>query len=309
MKRLIAFNLLITITMLFSFVSHATDDVWVEKIKTVARSYPLKPNQKVSITNSFGEVKINSWEKAEAKILVTIKVSANSEAAAEQLINEISIQENNSSTISLETKFGNQNAGRRSNNRNNNSKMEINYEVTLPSYAPLYVKNSFGKTYISSRNGQTELKQSFGDIEIGTLTNLEEISVEFGRLVAQTLENSRAVFKYSSVKIDNLSGKINSRFEFCRQPKLGLSKGLEDIKIDNSYSDITILIPSTMSAVYNIKTSFGDVQNKSHLLLKDETSRKEYGPVFDKKFTGQSGNGKTTIYINSNFGKITLDNK
>ncbi len=302
MKKLMAFNLFFTAIILLLFgTSHATDGVWVDKQKQINRSITLKNNQQVSITNSFGKVNVNNWSRNEVKVEITIKVSAVNDKLAQELLDRIQIIENIGAAISFETKTG------AVKNVSKQSKMEIDYVVTLPSQTPLYVKNSFGDTFIPDRKGATEILQSFGGLKAGNLYRDAVIKVEFGKLIADGIDGSKIKSSYSEVDVKKLSGDLKASFEFCAKLQLGLTNNLDALVINASYSDLTLIVPRNFNGDFTVNTSFGKAQGGTYVALNDATREKKYGPTFDRLYTGRAGNGKSMVVVNSSFGNVRFE--
>ena len=308
MKKLVIFSIFF-LSAFFVFAERpVAEGFWIDKKKVITKTYPLRSDQKVSITNSFGEVAVNNWNRNEVKVEITIRVSANNEKKAQEILDQIRIEENSGKEISFETKIGANGANNsRVKTKNNDSKMEINYVVTLPAQAPLYIKNSFGNTFIPDRKGATEIRQSFGNFTAGNLTRDADIKVEFGKLIANGIDGSKIKSSYSEVNIKKLAGDLKTSFEFCKKLELGLSNDIEALTVNASYSDLKILVPGNFNGNFRIKTSFGKAQSGTLLKLNDETKEPKYGPAFDRIYTGKSGNGKTVILINSSFGNVSFD--
>lgn len=306
MKKIILIFSSILFSFAISILCVAQKNYTIEKTKLISKIYPLSAGQKVNINNQFGKVVINNWNKSDVKAEITIITNSKDEASAQKLLDEIVINENIANAISFETKIGNSRSGSKTRNGTNSS-MQINYDVYMPQGNPLMVKNSFGNTYIPSRNGLTELYQSFGDLTTGKLTRVDDLKVEFGKLMAESIQGNKIKSSYSDVNVKELAGILSGSFDFCSKLQLGLTNQLESLTINTSYSDLRINVPSSFNGSFYIKTSFGDVKNKSALKLTDATKEKKYGPVFDKTYNGQSGNGKASIKINTSFGNVSFN--
>ncbi|MGJ7032348.1 hypothetical protein [Niabella hirudinis] len=269
-----------------------------EKRKTMARSYPLTDQSRVSIKNSFGNVTVLNWNRNEVKVEITITVKANSDEAASAILDAISIDEKKGTDISFETKF----RSRTNNGRGKSSSMQIDYVVNIPATTRLKITNSFGNTVIPDRSGATELSQSYGDLTTGSLANTERLSVDFGKLVTGELENTRVHVKFSKVEIDKLSGNFDGNFQFCTKPSISFTPAIKNVNIETKYSDLTISLPKSFDANINITTSFGKITNNSSLKLTD----KDGGPLTEIRHTAPSSRTDRKISIRSEFGKIRL---
>ena len=292
--------LLVTCTWLF-----AADGPEVEKRKTYSKSYAVSANDKISINNQFGEVKINTWGKSEVKVDVSIIVTGNSDERAQAILDNISIDDNKSSDgVSFKTNIGHQD-GRGKNNNNNNQKMEINYEVSMPAGNPLDLDNQFGKTFVPDLSGPVEITQKFGDLVAGNLSNAKELTVEFGSVIAESVNNCKVVIKFSKAEIKKMSGAIKSTFEYCDKVKLTLNNNTTDFSINNQFSKIEVSVADGFNGDFDIHTNFGEFHNGTPIVIKEtKDSDEDHGPRFDKDYSGKSGSGAVKVKIKSSFGTV-----
>ncbi|WP_346237252.1 hypothetical protein ABDK00_011520 [Niabella insulamsoli] len=298
MKKIIkAFSLLLCL-WLVTYAAHADNG---EKRKTFTKTYPLRSQQKVKISNKFGKVEVNSWARNEVKVDVTIMASSKDDRATQAILDNINIESSDGDPIVFTTKFSNN-----ANTKTKSSKMEINYVVYMPADNPLEIKNEFGSTILPDWRGDVSLDQSFGPLTTGQLQRAKKIDVDFGSLNAAAIHDGQLKISYSKLKVEKLSGAISSKIDFCKGSTLGLHPTLTQLDIKASYSDVSIRLPSNLSARYQIKTSFGDLKNSSPVPISNQTKEKKYGPTFDKVYAGSSGSGKAAVTISSSFGDITL---
>src|SRR4029078_10241085 len=77
-----------------------------KKTKSYTKSYSLGSNDKGSLSNQFGEMKISTWDKNEVKVDVSITGKSDIETRAQQILDHISIEDGKSgNTVSFKTKF------------------------------------------------------------------------------------------------------------------------------------------------------------------------------------------------------------
>jgi hypothetical protein len=110
MKNLNLLNLIALLVLVCSQNVFANDDPEVEKRKTYSKSYDISGNDKISVTNQFGEVKINVWNRNEAKVDVTIIAASSTDARAQELLDLITIEDGkNGSGVFFKTNRKNDN--------------------------------------------------------------------------------------------------------------------------------------------------------------------------------------------------------
>ena len=271
------------------------------KQKDISKTYPASGN-KLSIENSFGNVKFIAWDKNEIKIDVHIEASSNQQDVAQKTFDAISvIDKQQGNEIQFKTAINNN----KNDCKNCKSSMNIDYEVHLPTSVALNVENSFGNTELPDYSGVLSISNKFGNLTAGSLSNVKDIAIEFGAASIKNVSNIDATFKFSKINIGNLSGKNKIKLEFCDATKINLDNTLVSLNLNESYSTVNIY-PGVLSASYTVSTSFGSFVDRSSVGVKRTDTPDKYGPDSDKTFEGKSGNGAAKIDIKSSFGKIIL---
>ncbi len=78
---------------------------WWKKRKTYTKSYNVSTSDRISFTNQFGELKINTWDKNEVKATVTITAEASTDEKAQAILDHITIEDGkNSDGVILQNK-------------------------------------------------------------------------------------------------------------------------------------------------------------------------------------------------------------
>ncbi|MGZ5255773.1 MAG: hypothetical protein ACXWCT_15300, partial [Flavitalea sp.] len=63
-----------------------------KKIKSYSKSYALSGSDRVSLSNQFGEMKLNTWDKNEIKVDISITGKSDEEPRAQEILDKISIE-------------------------------------------------------------------------------------------------------------------------------------------------------------------------------------------------------------------------
>jgi hypothetical protein len=313
---------LLIVTAGFSQEKEKTEKQRIEpkfrKSKSFSKSYALSGSDKVSLSNQFGEMKINTWDKNEIKVDVSITGKADDETRAQQIVDRISIEDSKSgSTISFNTKFAddkwnrneNSNTNRNRNenrhdNENHNEGMEVNYTVYMPATATLKADNQFGKMIVPDFRGQVDLTSKFGSLTAGKLANTKEVNVEFGQADIASINGGDLSIKFSSGTINNVSGDVKCDLQFSTV-KLVVDNQVKNLNINTSYTTAYLDLDKNISATYTINTSHGGFTNKTSFNIKEQNEEKGgYGPRFSHTYTGTSGSGGTKLTVHSSFGEV-----
>jgi hypothetical protein len=276
------------------------------KERNINKTYPASGN-KLNINNSFGDVKIITWDKNEIQVDIHIEASSNEEKNAVKTFEAIDVtdrQSGNNIYFKTTTDKGGKNKNYHCNNCH--TTMSINYEIHMPANNSLDIENSFGGIIVPDFSGSLSLVSKFGSLTAGNLSNAEDVQVEFGKAKIKNLTNTKAVFKFSKIELDNITGSNNLKFEFCSASKLVLDNNATAVNISESYSTLNIKPAANFSATYDITTSFGSFKNRSNAIIDRTDKEPEYGADIDKAYGGKSGSGTVKVKIKSSFGKIIL---
>jgi hypothetical protein len=273
------------------------------KTKSLNKSYNVTSSDKLNIQNSFGSVKVTTWDRNEIKVDVDIEVSANTEVLAQKMLDRISVSDAKSgSEISFKTSMKDV-----YNSKDEKSTMHINYNISMPANNALTVKNEFGATTIPDFRGEVDLTSKFGSLTTGILTSIKSIHVEFGKANLANVNGGPITIKFSKAVISKLSGVIKMNLEFCSSIRLNLDVNLNSLDLKTSYSTVNLKPLGDLSASYNISTSFGSFKNTSNIKFNsDEDEGDNRGPKFDYEYSGKSGSGNIPIKVKSSFGKIIV---
>lgn len=214
-KRLLPYNLLILL-LIGTFASHsASSQQLAEKRKTVDKSYKVNASTELRITNKFGDIEINSWDKSEFSIKVEIVGKGKNEDRAEYILDAIDLDINESSSeVSFSTEI------EKMKNKNNEG-FEVNYTISMPEDNPLYIKNSFGDVYMGDRNNDLDITVAYGSMKVGNVQGETDLKLSFGSGSISNVNNGELTVKYSS-------------FEIGVADNLNLEQGFSDIEIESA---------------------------------------------------------------------------
>lgn len=271
---------------------------------SINKTYSASGNR-LSIENSFGDVKFVASSGNEIKVNVNVEASSDNEAEAQRVFDAIKVNyKQDGSNIIYKTEIKSNDKDR--NCKNCRSSFRISYEVHLPTSVPITVSNSFGTTILPDYKGPVSIVSQFGTLRTGDLQDVKKLEVSFGEAEVGDLANINTTIKFSNFKAKSLSGKNKLEFEFCGKVQLDLASSLESLDIKQSYSVVSLRPASNLSATYNIRSSFGKVQDRAKIGITQVGQPEKYNPAAKLEYQGKTGNGGTKINIQSEFGTIIL---
>jgi hypothetical protein len=279
----------------------------VEKKKTYTKSYTVSSSDKISFNNKFGELQINTWDKNEVKVTVTITAEAATDEKAQAILDHISIEDGKSNNgVYFKTKFDKQKDSKW--DRREKQGYHIDYVVYVPARNPLTAENDFGPMTIGDYSGEITLESKYGSLTTGKLSNVIKVIVEYGRGNIGSLNNGSLIIKYSKASIGNIDGSVNAVIEYSTIANLGVDNNARALTVKNSYSRLYLHVNNNISANFDISTSYGGLRNNTNFDIKEEKDENDnrYGPRFNKRYLGKSGSGNIAMKIKSEYGQVTI---
>jgi hypothetical protein len=284
--RIYSFSL-IGIIALFLLFSNSWARASEEKRKMINKAYTVSDATILSFSNSFGKVHVETWDRKQVTVKIEIIAIASNESRAQDLLDDITININDSNPLkelSFRTSINGKQSGR-------NTSFEINYRIGMPKNNPLDLKNSFGDVYVGPLGGDVKLDVQYGNLNTGPLTGDTEVKLAFGSGFSsiESFVNGDLRLSYSKLTIEDLRNvDVNSQFSTLEIEKGGrmelvgkygeieieeiesleanvnfsgfeIEKLLKDLELDIDYGgNISIGLANTISRV-DIKSSFGPI--------------------------------------------------
>ena len=300
--------------------------------KTKHNSYKITPNDQLSIINRFGQVKINTWEKSEIEIDVTIKAWAKNETEAREILDRINIDDRKKEdgiyyVTKIEKKF----------KKSKNAGFEINYEVNMPQYTALNLENRFGPTYLADHSGKLSLLSAYGSLNAKKISGKNvNIQINYGQASIDEIKNGNVktsycnfveIGKVGDLTVDDRNGKLEiesadnlvvksaySHFSLNQlekslmlESKFGsaeideVSNNMEKISVDIAYGSLEIDTREVDHFNFDISVSFGSFDSG----FSDVVYSSKSEGYTNKRYEGKKGNGgNRSIKVNSSYGSV-----
>lgn len=284
----------------------------IKKQKLINKSYDVTGADKLTIDNSFGNVVVTTWDKPQITVDIELVAKASSDEKAQDIMNKIDVKDSRDGhDIRFKTKVDeihNSNGNKGRHNDENGRSFYIDYMVHMPASNPLSIENSFGKTEVPAFKGPVSLTSKFGSLNTGKLDNVDQIDVEFGKAYITSVTNGRIAFKFNKEsRIGNVEGNVRISSEFSQNVRFHVGDNIQELSVSESYSGVRIVVDKDLSAEFVVHTSFGHFNNESEFEISEhKDDAPDYGPHFDKDYSGKAGGGKARIRIKSSFGTVRL---
>ena len=290
----------------------ANGDEDIRKQRLINKTYNVTADDKLEIDNQFGNVVVSTWDKNEITVDIEISARASSEERAQEIMNKIDVKDGrDGKTIWFKTKVGeinNKDKNSNSNGEHSERGFYIDYIIHMPESNSLDIANSFGKTEVPAFKGLVTLTSKFGSLNTGKLANVDQIDVEFGKAYITSVNNGKVIFKFNKEsRIGKVDGTVKISSEFSQNVQFNVADEITELNVVESYSGVRLVVNKDLSAQFDVHTSFGKFHNESDFEIAEASQDKDdWGPKFDKDYSGKAGDGRAKIRIKSSFGSVRL---
>lgn len=177
--------------------------------KEIERKFAVSAETRIEITNKYGKIELNTWDKDSVVFEISIRVEERKLSRLEKSMEQIDFDftdsrhfliarttiGKNMSTLEKEfLKF-------KETVLQSEGSMEIDYTVWLPASNDLKVENKFGNIFISDYSGRAEIDLSNGNLKAHDFTGRLELKLSFADATINQIKNGRLDCNYSNLYI------------------------------------------------------------------------------------------------------------
>ncbi len=221
------YSLLVVFILLSSVVLGNEQD---EKKKFIEKAYHVNSSTQLHISNKFGKIFIDTWDKKEFFIKIEIIGKGNSQERIQRILDAIDVDISESGgSVYCATQIASGKSSR------NNEGFEINYTVNMPSANPLFITNKFGDVTMGDRDGDLDLSIAYGSYKTGDIKGHSDIKLSFGSGSMNRIDHGEIVVKYSKLDVESASSlELEQGFS---EIELG---EVDELELESKYGDVEI---------------------------------------------------------------------
>jgi hypothetical protein len=295
--------------------------------KQFQKTLTLPTNQTVSLTHKYGDVRIHGDNGRDVKISATIRVQAHSQPEADKYADQVRIDvSQDSQGIKIETVYPSDDS-KFFVVRVGGPSYSVDYDITVPGDAKLWMKNSFGNVDVQGVQGWADLENSHGQLKFrdggsAKLTN------SFGEVQATGADGNLAVNNNNAaVTVSSVKGTLDIKDRFASITASNVT-GAVNITGGNGLVEVTDTGSSKISNSFGsvaARNVHGDliVNNNNGAIDADTVSggaqlNGSFGSISVANVSGNvrctSSNGKVSgrriasdVYVKTTFGEVALE--
>lgn len=269
------FRHLFTLILILPAPLLATGQFFSEK-RTFEKEFHVNREMTLEISNKYGTIHLTTWKKDSVSVRTEIVASASSQSKLGKMFEGINVSFSESNLqIIAQTNFTQSIGmlfesfkGMTSKLIPYETRVQINYFVSIPENINLKIDNKYGDIYMENNSADVKISLSNGSFKADVLNNASALSLSFCDATINKITAGKIDASFSEVEIkesDNLSiSSISGRFELkqigkihtdSRRDKFYIGKILS-IDGDSYFSDFKI---DELRNELNLITRYGSV--------------------------------------------------
>lgn len=261
--------------------------------RTIDVSRPLMAHKTLAVATPSGDIRIQGGQAEECKVKAIITVQAESQALADQIVQEVNIE--------LVEKNGGLSVEWRQPQRPEKFSVAVDYDITVPRQTATQATSQYGDITLESLDGKQVAKTNSGDISADHLQGPVDLCTAYGDVSCSHVGSGPGNFKSSS---GDISLK-ESTFASCRA-----ETGYGDIKADKlegpsflfNTSSGDVVVNELKSETAELQTSYGDIEGRQ-LRLNRLSARTSSGDV---QINASDSTPELNAELVSSYGDVDL---
>ena len=274
--------------------------------KQFKKRFKVSPETRIELTNKYGKVEMNTWEKDSVVIIIDFHIEEKSLSKLEKSLDNIDFDTiyNNNYLIYrtvVDDKMGSlarEFQKLKETVFQSDGNMEINYTVWLPKTNYLKVENKFGDVFIGDYDGEVEITLSYGNLKAhdfngNTNINLSfadatinemktgTLDCEYGELELDKAEQLKITSKSTTFEIDEIvnldTDSRRDKFRFGQAENIDASGSFSNFRVDKLIDRATFRVEYGDLKIESIEPDFSSIYIESKStdidLGFDETSK------------------------------------
>ncbi len=267
--------------------------------KTIEKTIPYKNGHEVNIEGEKAEIKVETWDRNEVKVLTELIAKHPDRKVAEKDLDlMIYSSEQHGSDIYFRNYISKK-------GEKPESELKAIYTITLPADCPVYLKNNFGLTNVSNLSNSLRIHSEFSKILLENLSGDIDVNSRFGDIIGKNIDgNVGLTTRRSDITLYEIKGtwNINAQYgimKFFTNP----SPELLTMNVNAEKSDVYFFDPQPNYYGYSLTAHYGSISVPNDLKFNYLENSDQL-----KKAIFSSQVGQSNISIKISFGDITIRN-
>ncbi|MEP2024416.1 MAG: hypothetical protein ABJH98_18160 [Reichenbachiella sp.] len=309
--------------MLTAYVTHAQSRTLV---KNISQSFKVDAKSTVELTNKYGQVILETWDKDSVQVEVKITAYGKNDETLSKNMERVDVDFTNfGDVLTIETVLDRNSSvfkevinslGDYSKTLISKNKISIDYQLTIPKHAALKLDNKYGDVYVESLAQESTITVAHGDFKADELTGTTKLNLSFCKARIKKLDKAFLELKGAELVLrkggDLVLTSSSSTFDVKEVQSLKVDSRNDKIHLEKAtavrgYSSFSNILIDSMLDRIDMELNYGDLlihsinSNFNLVNLKGKTAdinlSLDMGSYFAATLTGR----EDRMYLTSNF--------
>jgi hypothetical protein len=246
------------------------------EMRSFTKAFAVSKETSLEVNNKYGAIHMATWNKDSVSIRAEIKANAQSMSKLEKMFDGIDINITDTKyLIRAQTDFT-QNLnmlfesfkGMTSKLISYDSRVEINYYISVPEYLNLRIDNKYGDVYMEDSRGQVMITVTNGSFKGNSLGNGSSVTLTFCDATINSISSGKINASFSDLVIgetgDLIISSISSRYEIKKISTLETESKrdkffIDDIDVLKANSYFTDFKIGSLKKEIDLTTRYGNI--------------------------------------------------
>jgi hypothetical protein len=243
------------------------------------KSVHVGKDSRLELTNKYGTMHINTWNKDSASVRVELKAYASNKEKLKKMFDGVSINfTETNDLLKVQTELS-QNfsmifenfKGMTSKYFSYDSRIEINYYVNVPEYLNMEIENKYGDLFMEDSKGKLIVNLSNGSFKANSLGYGTTLTLSFCDASIKSVSSGSLTTNFSEVSLDEtgdiMINSISSRFEIKKAGTVNMDSRrdkyfIEEADILKGTSYFTEYRIDRINREINLSSRYGSIDAK-----------------------------------------------
>jgi len=216
------------------------------EMRSFMKSVHVGKDSRLELTNKYGTMHINTWNKDSASVRVELKANATNKEKLKKMFDGVSINFTEANDLlKVQTELS-QNfsmifenfKGMTSKYFSYDSRIEINYYVDVPEYLNLKIENKYGDLFMEESKGELSVTVSNGSFKANELANETSLTLSFCDASINSIPSGNLNTNFSEVSLNETGdisiNSISSKFEIKKAGTIKMDSRRDKYFIDEA---------------------------------------------------------------------------
>lgn len=265
------------IGLFFILAGTGTTHAQYSKTREMEKQFTVSKETTIEITNKYGSVELNTWDKDSVRIEVSMKVEEKNRSKLNKTLDNIDFDFTNSPSYLIARTIVDKNRSQLESEflkfketlLQTDGSIEINYKVWAPASNPLKIENKFGDIFMEDYDGSVDIKLSNGKLKAHNLNGKANIDLSFADATIDNMKSGRLDANYSDTYIKNTTDlnitSKSSEIEINESKNLTINsrrdkfrlRVVDNIEADGSFTSFRI---NQLTDRANLRMMYGDLE-------------------------------------------------